>query len=46
MFGINRYIRTSDIKSELFCVLERGGGGPKTGLFHENVLRMFQICDF
>ena len=26
--------------------LEGGGGGPKTGVSHEIVLRIFQICGF
>ena len=47
--GVKRYIRTSDVLSELYCVFvsrKVGGGGPKTGVFHESFFRIFQICAF
>ena len=44
--GVKRYIRIFDVISELYYLFFGGGGGPKTGVSHENVLHIFQICAF
>ena len=41
-----RNIRSKTLYLNYFAFLYGGGGGPKTGVFHENVLRIFQISAF